>query len=247
MDIGIIENNAWIGLIAVIAYFLGSIPSAYLGTKAIAGKDIRKGGSGNIGAMNSYRIVREATGSRRLAVAGLIGMASADMGKAILAVHIARWLAFLGYDLSIALIVTSAFVVAGHNFPVYVHFRQGGRGIAAFMGLLIALNGPAIGIWCTSIAVCIIIAHATLTRLGKMEPGQTPIHIMGTQIVGRVVGMWVGLVPLYFFDPTILFPALAGMALIHVKHVDRLKSYIKELPNRQTASDIVYPPSTQPR
>lgn len=108
-------------------YLLGSIPFGYLAARLGGAGDIRKVGSGNIGATNVLR-----TGRRDLALITLLG----DAGKGAAAVLIAGALisptaaAFAG---------GAAFV--GHLFPVWLKFR-GGKGVATFFGILFALVWP---------------------------------------------------------------------------------------------------------
>ena len=229
MIISPIESNAWLILIAIISYIIGSFPTAYLATKGMTGKDIRLAGSGNVGAMNAYRVIRDAR-SRNPAVASLIGITAVDMWKAILVIYIARWLGFLGYNPLAALIIGSSFVVLGHIYPFYFKFKESGRGIAAFMGVLLALNELSLPIWCVTVGASIFAAQYVL--IGKINR-KAFFSILGTQVVGRVVGMGIALVPLYFFDHRLLFPALAATILILIRHLDRVRAYLRELPVRQ--------------
>jgi len=223
-------NNAWLILIAIISYTIGSFPTAYLATRGITGKDIRLAGSHNVGAMNAYRVIRDAR-SRNPAVASLIGITAVDMWKAILSISVARWLGFLGYDPLAALIIGSSFVVLGHIYPFYFKFKESGRGIAAFMGVLLALNELSLPIWCVIVGASIFTAQYVL--IGKINR-KAFFPILGTQVVGRVVGMGIALVPLYFFDSRLLFPALATTILIMTRHIDRVRVYLRELPSRQS-------------
>jgi glycerol-3-phosphate acyltransferase PlsY len=114
-------------LALLVGYLLGSIPFGLLLTR-IAGKgDIRKVGSGNIGATNVLR-----TGNRWLAAATLL----LDALKATAAVLIARalWPGTESFAAAGALI--------GHLYPVWLKFR-GGKGVATYLGLLIPLLWPA--------------------------------------------------------------------------------------------------------
>ena len=101
-------------LLAIAAYLLGSIPMAYLVARWTRGVDLRKFGSGNVGASN----VLAAT-SKRWA----LPVALFDLGKGILAVMLARW---AGLETSLQFAVGIA-AVFGHNWPVFLGFR-GGRG-----------------------------------------------------------------------------------------------------------------------
>ena len=112
----------------VAAFVLGSIPFGVLLARA-RGVDLKKVGSGNIGATNVLR-----TGRRDLAAITLVG----DGGKGAAAVLLAGWLA--GSAEMAALAGGAAFL--GHLFPVWLKFR-GGKGVATFFGTMIAIAWPA--------------------------------------------------------------------------------------------------------
>src|ERR1700743_409977 len=99
----------------VLAYLLGSIPFGLVLTKLAGAGDIRKIGSGNIGATNVLR-----TGNKGLAAATLI----LDSGKGAVAALAAAALASPE-----AAAVAGLFAVLGHNFPVWLNFK-GGKGVA---------------------------------------------------------------------------------------------------------------------
>ncbi|MGI9392777.1 MAG: glycerol-3-phosphate 1-O-acyltransferase PlsY [Parvibaculales bacterium] len=108
-----------------IGYGLGSIPFGFLFTKYISGRDIRKEGSGNIGATNVLR-----TGKKPLALLTLL----CDGGKGYLVV--ACGLYWGGTDIAF-FAALGAF--SGHLFPIWLLFR-GGKGIATYIGILLALS-----------------------------------------------------------------------------------------------------------
>ncbi|WP_199260397.1 glycerol-3-phosphate 1-O-acyltransferase PlsY [Paracoccus binzhouensis] len=120
----------------VIGYLLGSIPFGIVITRALGLGDLRRIGSGNIGATNVLR-----TGNKPAALATLL----LDSGKGAIAVLLARWLA--GPD---AALVAGAAAFLGHLFPVWLGFR-GGKGVATFLGTVLALDWrlglAACGIW----------------------------------------------------------------------------------------------------
>ena len=135
---------------AVIGYVLGSIPFGLLLTRAV-GIDIRSIGSGNIGATNVLR-----TGNRWLAAATLL----LDAGKGAVAVLLARYFLTAGAGSAAAadFIVYGAGVGAffGHVFPVWLGFK-GGKGVATYIGVLLAWNWIVGLIFC---AVWLLIAIA---------------------------------------------------------------------------------------
>ena len=109
----------------VIAYLLGSIPSAYITGRLFKGIDIRQAGGGNIGAVNVLREIG--------LVPGLLVLV-ADIAKGSLAVIIALW-----FDLSLILVLVAGFAaVVGHSWPVFLKFK-GGKGAATTLGVLFAL------------------------------------------------------------------------------------------------------------
>jgi glycerol-3-phosphate acyltransferase PlsY len=108
---------------AGIGYLLGSIPFGLLLTRVAGLGDIRRIGSGNIGATNVLR-----TGHRKLAAATLL----LDAAKGAVAVLLANWVG--GAD---AGLVAGGGAVLGHMFPVWLRLR-GGKGVATGCGVLMA-------------------------------------------------------------------------------------------------------------
>ena len=115
-------------LAALLGYLGGSIPFGVLITRAFGLGDLRAIGSGNIGATNVLR-----TGNKAAALATLL----LDGGKGAVAVLVARALAGEG-----AALVAGFAAFLGHLFPVWLGFR-GGKGVATFLGLTLALALPA--------------------------------------------------------------------------------------------------------
>ena len=117
-----------LALVAVLAYLLGSVPFGVVITKLMGLGDLRQIGSGNIGATNVLR-----TGNKGAAAATLL----LDSGKGAVAVLLAR--ALTAED-GAQLAALASFL--GHLFPVWLGFR-GGKGVATFLGTLLALAWPA--------------------------------------------------------------------------------------------------------
>ena len=134
--------------LALIGYLIGSIPFGLLLTRAAGLGDIRRIGSGNIGATNVLR-----TGNKGLAAATLL----LDGLKGAVAVLMAAW--FGGHD---AVLWAGAGAVLGHAFPVWLGFR-GGKAVATSYGVLIAAAWP-VGIC----AGAVWLAVAALTRMSSV-------------------------------------------------------------------------------
>ena len=136
-------------LVALIAgYLLGSIPFGLIWTRLAGIKDIRAIGSGNIGATNVLR-----SGSKSLAVATLVS----DMFKGTAAVLLTNWL--YGAD---AALIGGLGAVVGHVFPIWLRFK-GGKGVATYIGVLIALS------WMAAVAFGVVwAAVAATTRYSSL-------------------------------------------------------------------------------
>jgi glycerol-3-phosphate acyltransferase PlsY len=150
-------------------YLLGSLPSAYLLVRRRTGIDIRRAGSGNVGALNSF----EVTGQRWIGVAVLL----ADVGKGMAAVWCAR---LLGADFAQACVAGCA-AVFGHLFPVWLRFR-GGRGLATAAGAMMLIWPPFVllwcGLWCLAMSALRTVnpasaaASMTAATLGALVPAE---------------------------------------------------------------------------
>jgi glycerol-3-phosphate acyltransferase PlsY len=137
-------------LAAALGYLLGSIPFGLLLTRLAGHGDIRRVGSGNIGATNVLR-----TGSKGLAALTLL----LDLAKGAAAVLIAKqWSAD-------AALVAAGFVILGHMFPVWLGFR-GGKGAATALGVLIPLAWPvALAAALLWLAVVLLFHYSSLAAL----------------------------------------------------------------------------------
>ena len=122
-------------LIPFAAYLLGSIPFGLLVAKLFGGADLRKTGSGNIGATNVARVVGPLAGVLTLVF---------DTAKGAGAV----WLAGRFTEEGATWMMVAAFaVLLGHCFPVWLKFK-GGKGVAVYIGVLIGLFWPAAIVFC---------------------------------------------------------------------------------------------------
>lgn len=136
----------WLPFVAafLIAYLIGSIPFGLVLTRLSKSGDLRRIGSGNIGATNVLR-----TGRKGLAVATLV----LDVLKGALPV----WLAYryLGPDVAV---VVGLGTVLGHCFPVWLAFR-GGKGVATAAGVVLALTPATL-----LIVLALFVLTVALTR-----------------------------------------------------------------------------------
>lgn len=125
-------------VLVVLGYLLGSIPFGLLISRA-KGVDLRKAGSGNIGATNVFRVVGKSWGLLCFAL---------DFVKGLLAAGaLPLWLSVPGPH---AGLIAGAAAIAGHNWPLWLGFK-GGKGIATSAGVLMAVAPWALlcglGVW----------------------------------------------------------------------------------------------------
>ena len=147
---------------AIAGYLLGAIPFGIVTARILGLGDLRKIGSGNIGATNVLR-----TGSKLGAALTLIG----DAGKAGAAVLLARALA--AED---AAQISGFAAFFGHCYPIWLKFK-GGKGVATFFGLLFALTWPiGVAVGATWLATAAIFRYSSLAAL--LTAALTPLWII---------------------------------------------------------------------
>tara|TARA_B100001121_G_C18679627_1_gene617911 strand:+ start:563 stop:1180 length:618 start_codon:yes stop_codon:yes gene_type:complete len=140
-------------------YLAGSIPFGILISKVLGLGDLRKIGSGNIGATNVLR-----TGNKLAAFLTLLF----DFSKGLCTVLIARQ--FLGED---AVQVSAASALMGHCFPIWLRFR-GGKGVATFLGATIALSF-IIGIICCFVWLFVAVVRKMSSLASLTSSASAPI------------------------------------------------------------------------
>jgi glycerol-3-phosphate acyltransferase PlsY len=181
-------------VVAVLAYLLGSIPFGMVITRAMGLGDLRQIGSGNIGATNVLR-----TGNKRAAFATLV----LDGAKGAVAVLIAR--AATGHEDAAQLAALASFL--GHLYPIWLRFK-GGKGVATFLGTLLALS------WPVALAVCATWAvTAAIFRMSSLA----------ALVAAASSGLWL----FAFGSGRMLFLVLLLTLLIYIRHwanLERIKA-----------------------
>jgi glycerol-3-phosphate acyltransferase PlsY len=119
-------------------YLLGTLPTARLITRWVSAKDVLEAGSGNAGAMNSYRV----SGKKWVGIV----VALVDIAKGFVAVKLAVW--FLS-NTFVAAATTGFFCALGHCYNVFQQGR-GGRGLAPAAGVAIAINPVSFVVFCVT-------------------------------------------------------------------------------------------------
>ena len=139
-------------LSCIIAYLIGSVSTGLIVARIAKGPDLRKVGSGNTGASNVQRTMGWSAGLITFAGDSLKGVAACLITRLITGDHF-------------ACLAAGLFVIIGHNWPVYYHFR-GGKGVAASCGVLLyCFPVPAVICFVLTIA---LIAATRYISLGSM-------------------------------------------------------------------------------
>ena len=178
--------------IPVAAYLIGSIPFGILLAKLFGGVDVRKVGSGNIGATNVARVAGLLPGILTLVLDGVKGAAAVWLA-ARFANESALWMTVAGLS-----------ALLGHCFPVWLRFR-GGKGVATAAGMFLALCWPAalgaIGVF------ILVVLFSRFVSLGSVSAAAAmPLLIYL---------LWA---PHHAPPPAITFGAFAAAMLVVYKH-----------------------------
>ncbi len=184
-------EHGWLvlGVVAVLAYLLGAVPFGLVTAKVMGLGDIRQIGSGNIGATNVLR-----TGNKLAAFLTLV----LDAGKGAVAVLVARYA--LGED---AAQVAGLAAFVGHIYPVYLGFK-GGKGVATFLGILLALSFPVgLAACATWLVVALVTRYSSLAAL----------------MAAALSSLWL----FYLNQGQILFLVVILTILIYIRHAANLK------------------------
>ncbi len=217
--------------VVLMGYLLGSIPFGLLISKRSSKVDVRQYGSGKIGATNVLR----AAGRKAAALVVIL-----DASKGALAVVLAGLIVGQSYlvvgDFSLGVLVAQVLAalaaIAGHNWSVFLKFH-GGRGVATFMGGLIALS-PVAAIFGSEI----FIIGAGLTKFASLGSIAAAV---GTYIILAL------LVIMNKFPIEYLAYALIGTIIIIVMHRDNIRRLVsgKERKLGEKAKKVDSPPPTE--
>ena len=184
----------------MISYLVGSIPTGLLLSRA-AGIDIRKSGSGNIGATNVTRLL-----GKKLGVLTLVG----DVFKAVIPMLAVHWYLLhsgmeinpFEVDLAVTLCGGAAFL--GHMYSIYLKFR-GGKGVATGLGIFIVLEPLAA-------LISLLLFIAVVYFSGYVA--------VGSLMVSALMTLWIWLLK---GSPNHVFLAFFIAVLIWLKHADNIK------------------------
>jgi glycerol-3-phosphate acyltransferase PlsY len=194
-------------IVAFLAYLLGSIPTGYVAGR-IAGVDIRKVGSGNIGATNVTRVLGKRFGYPVFVVDFAKGLGAVIVGMMIAntAQSTPKFVDLCGASAAI-------FSVIGHSYPIWLGFK-GGKGVATSLGSLFGLN------WFAATVACVVwIVAFQVTRYVSLSSIAAAIALPVT------VATMLYLKQLQ--TPILLYFVLLLAAIIVVRHRSNLSRLLK--------------------
>jgi len=168
-------------LIGIVCYLMGSIPFGFILTKIFLKKDIRKIGSGNIGATNALR-----TGNKIIGYSTLI----LDILKAVVPVIYVK---IFYQDL---LYIASLCAFLGHVFPIWLKFK-GGKGVATYLGILFTINFY-LGIVFT-ISWCVTFFISKFSSLSSLVGALSiPVYLLILTQIDQVIFFTIMFVLIFF-------------------------------------------------
>ena len=157
-------------LLIILAYLIGSVPTAVWVSKYFFDIDIRDYGSGNAGATNTYRVLGAKWGTIVMII---------DMLKAIIAVKLA-FLLPLSFDNDIYLVNMQLGLglaaVLGHIFPIWADFR-GGKGVATLFGMVLGIQ-PNVALCCVGVFILVLYLTRWVSLSSILASVAFPVFIL---------------------------------------------------------------------
>ncbi len=208
-------------LLIVLAYLIGSIPTALIISKRFFGIDIRDYGSGNMGATNTFRVLGSRYGTMVMAFDILKGMGAVALYNFIpyyLHNDLERTNFMLGLGLA---------AVIGHIFPIFAGFK-GGKGVATLLGMILAVQ-PIIAISCIGVFVLVLFLTRYVSLSSILAAVALPICVLWIwnehEVLYRVFALLVAILVVFTHQKNIgriLRGVESRMPIL--KHRDRRKS-----------------------
>lgn len=157
-------------LLIILAYLIGSVPTALIISKRFFDIDIRDYGSGNMGATNTFRVLGSKYGSIVMV---------ADMLKGMAAVGLFNFLPHYLHnelDRTNLMIGLGLAAVLGHIFPIWAQFR-GGKGVATLFGMILAIQ-PIIAVCCIAVFISVLFLTRYISLSSILAGVALPICVL---------------------------------------------------------------------
>jgi glycerol-3-phosphate acyltransferase PlsY len=196
-----------LAIVTLLAYLLGSIPAGYIAGR-IAGVDVRKVGSGNVGATNVTRVLGKRFGYPVFIVDFAKGLAAVVAG-----VMIAKAAQSTPQFVDLCGAIAAVSSVIGHSYPIWLGFK-GGKGVATSLGSLFGLN------WVAAAVACVVwISVFQLTRYVSLSS------------IAAALALPVTIATMLFLKqlqtPILLYFAVLLAAIIVLRHRSNLSRLLK--------------------
>jgi acyl phosphate:glycerol-3-phosphate acyltransferase len=196
-----------LAIVTLLAYLLGSIPAGYIAGR-IAGVDVRKVGSGNVGATNVTRVLGKRFGYPVFIVDFAKGLAAVVVG-----VMIAKAAQSTPQFVDLCGAIAAVSSVIGHSYPIWLGFK-GGKGVATSLGSLFGLN------WVAAAVACVVwISVFQLTRYVSLSS------------IAAALALPVTIATMVFLKqlqtPILLYFAVLLAAIIVLRHRSNLSRLLK--------------------
>ena len=213
-------------ILIIIAYFIGSIPTALIISKHFFNIDIREYGSGNMGATNTFRIL----GSKF----GTIVMVG-DMLKGVFAVALYSFLPYYltnEFDRTNFMLGLGIAAVVGHIYPIWAQFK-GGKGVATLFGMVLAIQ-PMVAINCVAVFLAVLFLTRYVSLSSIIASVALPICVLWIynekEVFYRVFAVAVAALVVLTHQKNISRLLKGNESRVPIlKHRDRKKSRRKEM------------------
>jgi acyl phosphate:glycerol-3-phosphate acyltransferase len=160
-----------LGLI-ILAYLIGSIPTALIISKKYFGIDIRDYGSGNMGATNTFRVLGKRYGTIVMVIDILKGVSAVALYNAIaFYAHSENELERTNFMIGLGLAA-----VIGHVFPIFANFK-GGKGVATLFGMILAVQ-PVVAISCVGVFLLVLYLTRYVSLSSILGAVMLPISVL---------------------------------------------------------------------
>ncbi|MFD2572506.1 glycerol-3-phosphate 1-O-acyltransferase PlsY [Spirosoma soli] len=164
-------NILLISITTVLAYMLGSIPTAVWYGQGFFGVDIRKYGSGNAGATNTFRVLGKRAGTIVMLVDVLKGYTATVLSSLLWYADVITTNEILTFKIVFGLVA-----VVGHLYPVFADFK-GGKGVASLLGMILATH-PEMAVLCIGIFLLVVIASQYVSLGSIMAALAFPVLLL---------------------------------------------------------------------
>jgi len=208
-------------LLIVLAYLIGSIPTALIVSKRFFGIDIRDYGSGNMGATNTFRVLGSKYGTMVMAIDILKGLVAAGL-YSFIPYYMHNELERTNFMIGLGLAA-----VAGHIFPIFAGFK-GGKGVATLFGMILAVQ-PVIAISCTGVFLLVLYLTRYVSLSSILAAISLPICVLWIwnehEVLYRIFALLVALLVIFTHQKNIgrILRGVESRIPI-LKHRDKRKS-----------------------